>query len=254
MAQSSFKNYKLFFHLYSHKIFFWLFFIVFIVQIVFWKFTERLHAVEDIIPPAPSPYMVKALSFGDEEFLFRILSLRLQNSGDVFAGFVSLKNYDYQRIYNWMTLLDDINSESRLIPSLASYYYSQNSDKNSLEFILKYLDEHSSRNIDKNWWWLFQATFIAKKDLEDLDRALYFANKMAMNQDKEAPLWTKQMPAFISEKRGDACFAFKVIKNLIDESENGSRKISADEMNFMRHFIKNRLAKLKKQNFNPNKC
>jgi len=248
------KNSRLFFHIYSHKIFFWLFVITFISQAFFWKATENYRLVEEIVPPAPSLFVVKASSFGDEEFLFRVLALRFQNSGDVFAGFVSLKNYNYERIYQWMTLLDQINAESRLVPSLASYYYAQNSDKKSLEYILQYLDEHSSKNIDKNWWWLFQATFIAKKDLEDLDRAMYFATKMAQNQDKEAPLWTKQMPAFISEKKGDACLAFKVIKNLIDESESGARIISADEMSFMRHFINDRLTKLKKQNFDPRKC
>ena len=62
------------------------------------------------------------------------------------------------------------------------------------------------------------------------------------------------MPAFISEKKGDGCMAFKVIKNLMDESESGKRQISVEEMNFMRHFINNRLSKLKNQNFNPKKC
>ena len=102
--------------------------------------------------------------------------------------------------------------------ALASYYYSQSSNPEHTNYVLKYLDEHSSVDIDKNWWWLFQATFIAKKDLEDLDKSLYFAEKLAKNQAKEAPLWTKQMPAFISEKKGDGCMAFKVIKNLMDEN------------------------------------
>jgi hypothetical protein len=248
------KNFKLFFYIYSHKIFFWLFILIFICQVFFWRISEKYRVNYDIVPPAPSRHLVKATSFGDEEFLFRILALRLQNSGDIFAGFVSLKKYDYSRIYDWMTILDKLNFESRIIPSLASYYYSQSSILEHKNYILKYLDEHSSRDIDKNWWWLFQATFIAKKDLNDLDKALYFAQKLAKNEAKEAPLWTKQMPAFISEKKGDGCMALKVIKNLIDESESGKRQISAEEMNFMRHFINNRLSKLKKQNFNANKC
>ena len=248
------KNFRLFFYIYSHKIFFWLFILVFIFQIFFWKIAEKYRVNYDIVPPAPSRHFTKAVSFGDEEFLFRILASRLQNSGDVFAGFVSLKKYEYSRIYDWMTTLDKLNSESKIVPSLASYYYSQSSNPEHINYILKYLDEHSSADIDKNWWWLFQATFIAKKDLNDLDKALYFAEKLAKNEAKEAPLWTKQMSAFIGEKKVDGCMAFKVIKNLIDVSEAGKRQISAEEMNFMRHFINNRLSKLKKQNFNPNKC
>lgn len=150
--------------------------------------------------------------------------------------------------------MDLLNDQSRIAPSLASYYYSQSNNSEHLLYVLRYLDEHSSKNIDKNWWWLFQATFIAKRELKDIDKALYFANKLAQNNAKEAPLWTKQMPAFISEKKGDNCMAFKVIKNLIDESESGKRVISIQEMNFMRYFIEKIITKLKKQNFNANKC
>jgi len=248
------KNFKLFFYIYSHKIFFWLFVAVFVAQIFFWKLTEKYRLVDEIVPPAPSNHLIKASSFGDNELLFRTLALRLQNSGDIFAGFVSLDKYDYSRVYDWMSTLDKLNADSRLIPSLASYYYAQTQNKGDLKYVLQYLDEHSSRDIDKNWWWLFQATFIAKKDLNDLDKSLYFAQKLAQNNAKEAPIWTRQMPAFIGEKKGDSCMAFKVIKNLIDESESGKRQISVEEMNFMRHFINERLSKLKKQNFNPAEC
>ena len=248
------KNFRLFFYIYSHKIFFWLFVLVFVFQVIFWKFTEKYRYSADLIPPSPSLQMLKAMSFGDKEILFRSLVLRLQNSGDIFAGFASLAKYDYKRIYDWMTSLDKLNNDSRLVPSLASYYYSQSQNKSDLIYVLQYLDEHSSSDIDKNWWWLFQATFIAKKDLNDLNKALYFAEKLAQNNAKEAPLWTKQMPAFISDKKGDSCMAFKVIKNLIDESESGKRQITAEEMNFMRQFISQMLIKLKNQRFNPAKC
>ncbi|MFZ9180826.1 MAG: hypothetical protein ACO201_03060 [Rickettsiales bacterium] len=244
----------MFFYIYSHKIFFWLFLLVFGLQIIFWLKTERIRHNYDIVPPAPSKQFMNGASFGDKEFLFRIMATNLQNFGDIFAGFKSYKDYDYNRLYDWMTSLDSLNSQSRLVPSVASYLFAQTPKKDDIYFVLKYLDEHSSVNIDKNWWWLFQAVFIAKKDLNDLDKALYFANKLSQNNATEAPIWTKQMPAFISEKMGDNCMAFKIIKNLINESESGKRVISAEEMNFMRHFINERLNKLKKQKFDANKC
>jgi len=244
----------MFFYIYSHKIFFWLFIFVFTLQILFWLHTESFRHNYDIVPPAPSKQFINGASFGDKEFLFRVMATNLQNFGDIFAGFKSYKDYDYRRLYDWMITLDSLNNNSRLIPSVASYLFSQTQKKEDIYLVLKYLDEHSSSDIDKNWWWLFQGVFIAKKDLNDLDTALYFANKLAQNNATEAPLWTKQMPAFISEKKGDNCMAFKIIKNLIDESESGKRQISAEEMNFMRHFIHERLNKLKKQKFDANKC
>lgn len=243
-----------FYHLYSHKIYFWLFVAAFVGQIFFWKHTENIKTPFDIIPPAPNKYAVSTLSLGDNEFLFRILATRLQNSGDVFAGFVALKNYDYQRIYQWMKVLDSLNYESNLVPSLASYYFAQTQNKPDSIYIINYLDEHASQNVDKKWWWLYQAIFIAKKNLQDQNRALDLAYKLSQNNAENAPIWTKQMPAFLHEENGEGCMAFAVIQKLISESENGIREIKPDEMNFMRYFIKDRLQHLKDQKFDPRKC
>ena len=250
-------NFKFFFHLYSHKIFFWLFVLTFCCQLFFWKKTENLHASFDIVPPAPSAYLVSAISLGDKEFLFRILATRLQNSGDIFAGFIALKNYDYSRVYQWMKSLDELNSRSNLVPSMATYYYAQTQKTEDTQYIVNYLDEHASKNLDEKWWWEFQAILIAKSNLKNLDLALELAYKLSNNNSKTAPLWTKQMPAFIYAERNeknDDCLAFGIIEKLIQENENGTRQLSAQEMNMMRYFINERLNNLKSQKFNPKKC
>ncbi len=248
------QQFKFSFHLYSHKIVFWLFVATFALQIFFWHKTEHLKPRLDIVPSVPSKYLVSALSLGDNEFLFRILATRLQNSGDVFAGFVALKNYDYLRIYEWMTMLDSLNDKSHFVPSLASYYYSQTQRREDTRYIINYLEEHSEKDIDANWWWLFQASYIAKVTLGDIDRAIELAQKMGQNNAPNAPLWSKQMAAFLYEEKGQSCMAFSVIKKLINESESGQRQIKSEEMDFMRHFINERLAKLKSQKFDPRKC
>jgi hypothetical protein len=245
---------QFFYHLYTHKIFFWLFILTFAGQIFFWKQTEKFHPTLEIIPPAPNKYLVSAISFGDKEFLFRILSARLQNSGDVFAGFLALKKYDYSRIYQWMKMLDELNPQSNFVPALASYYYAQTQKTEDTRYIINYLSEHAMRDLDNNWWWLFQAVFIAKNNLRDMKVALDVAQKLSQNNSPSAPFWTKQMPAFIYEEMGDGCMAFSVIENLIKESESGARKITPEEMNFMRYFINERLSRLKKQKFDPRKC
>lgn len=252
-------NIRFFYHLYSHKIFFWLFLVTFCCQIFFWKKTEALKPRFDLVPPAPNTYLTSTLSLGDNEFLFRILAARLQNSGDVFAGFSSLKDYDYSRIYQWMTALDTLNQKSQYIPSLASYYYSQTQNKPDTKYIIDYLDEHSSRDIDANWWWLWQAIYISTNNLKDLDRALELAYKLSTNNAKNAPIWTKQMPAFIHEKRGDDdCLSFKIIEKLLQDTEDGKVTVKAERLterlDFMRYFIKNRLKGLKDKNFDPRKC
>lgn len=244
----------IFYHLNSHRFFLLIFALIFCCQLFFSHHFQNIKAKIEIVPPAPNKEVAAILSFGDNEFLFRILAMRLQNSGDVFAGFVALKNYDYVRIYNWMTALDSLDSQSKLAPALASYYYSQTQQIQDVRHVVKYLEEHSEKNIDANWWWLFQAVFIAKDILKDLDLALKLSQKLAQNNAADAPLWTKQMPAFILEKQGEGCLAFQTIKNLIDEAKSGRKKITAREMEFMRFFIKSRLQKLENQKFDPQKC
>ena len=242
-------NYKIFYHDNSHKIFFWLFILTFCCQIFLWKKSENFHSPIEIVPATPNQYLVEAISFGDQEFIFRSLAMRLQNSGDVFAGFVSLKDYDYSRIYDWMKMLDGLNPASHLVPALASSYYAQTTKHEDTRYIVNYLEEHSEKNIDENWWWLFQAVFISKDILKDLPRALELSEKLAQNNSAKAPFWTKQMPAFISEKMGDGCMAFRTIKQLIDDSESAAHQVSPQEMDFMRYFIRDRLSKLKNQKF-----
>lgn len=226
----------------------------FSLQIIFWFKTENIKADYKIIPTPPNQYLLNAASFGDNEFLFRAFVLRIQNSGDIFVNFTSLKDYDYSLLYQWLTLLDGLNEKSNLMPSLATYYFAQTQEKADKSYILRYLDEHASKNIDANWWWLFQAITIAQEDLHDDELALKLAHKLAQNNAKEAPLWTKQMPAFIYAKQGNDCMAFKVIQKILDENNRKQRQISVDEMNFMRYFIKNRLTKLKNQRFDPRQC
>lgn len=251
---SFYQDSRFFFYLYSHKIFFWFFILFFGLQIFFWHKTESIKPELEIVPPAPSKLMISALSLGDNEFLFRAMATRLQNSGDVFAGFVALKRYDYSRIYQWLTALDELNSESHFAPSLAAYVYSQTQKHQDTKYIVDYLEEHSVKDIDHNWWWLFQAIYIAKNTLGDYDRTLKLAYELSQNNSPNAPLWTKEMPAFIHEEMGDGCMAFQVIQKILHESESGVRQIDPTELNFMRHFIQERLHKLEEGKFDPKKC
>src|SRR3989338_3513567 len=194
---------NIFFHTNSHKIFFYLFIFTFILQIFFWTKSKEIKPQYDLLPNLPTTYLTKAMSFGDKEFLFRILANRLQNSGDVFAGFVALKNYDYKKLYQWFTLLDNLNKKSHFTPALAAYYYGNTQNKKDTIYVVKYLEEHSMKDLNHNWWWLYQAIYLATNALHDKNLALDLSYKLSRNTAQTAPLWTKQMPAFIHAKYGE---------------------------------------------------
>lgn len=236
------------------KIFYFGFLFCFLIQILFWFKTENIKPSVYVVPPLPNKYSIEALSLGDKEFYFRILASKIQNAGDTFGRFTPLKEYDYEKLYQWWKILDSLNDKSNLIPTLASYYYSQTQNIEDNIYIVKYLDEHSSKDLDKNWWWMYQAIYIANISLKDHQLALKLAYKLSKADVKKAPLWIKEMPAFIHSRYGEDCEAFAIISRLLKENENGIHKIKAEELSFMNHFIKQRLVNLKKKGFDPLKC
>ena len=245
---------RFFFYQNSYKISFYLFLTFFLLQITFWLKNENIKPNYKIIPAPPSQYFLKAASLGDNEFLFRILAFRIQNSGDIFISPAPLKNYNYNDLYQWLTLLDNLNSKSNSMASLAAYYFSQTQNKGDLIYITNYLYEHAIKDLNSNWWWLFQAINIAEEDLKNDELALKLAYKLTEVNSSKAPLWTKQMPAFIYAKQGNGCMAFKIIKKILDENNAGIRQISANEMDFMRYFIKERIKKIENKKFDPRQC
>ncbi len=230
-----------------------LFFLALSLQIIFWLNTNSFKSSYQLLPNIPNQKLTKTLALGDEEFLFRILSLRIQNAGDIYAGYTPLKYYDYQHLTKWFKYLDQLNSDSRVSASLASYVYSNIKDKHKTRILISYLEDKARLDIDKNWWWAFQAIYLARS-IKDYDKEMELAKLLASNQDPNAPLWTKQIPAFIYAKNSQGCLAFYTIKAIADDLNNKNIKISVDDMNFIKYFINNRLKKLKNNKFDPNKC
>lgn len=245
---------KIYFYQNSVRIFFYIFVFFLILQILFWQKTHQIKPNYKLIPDVQNKYLTEILSFGDKEFLYRANILRLQNAGDIFAGFVALKFYDYNKLYQWFNFLDELNDVSDLTPSLAAYIFANSSEEKNIRLIIKYLKKHGQRNLNNNWWWIFQAIYLASNVLQDNDLALKLANILSQNQDLNAPLWTKQIPAFIHAKKGDGCAAFFIIKNIIDEVNSKKRQASLEEIKFMRYFINVRLKKLKNNKFDPKNC
>lgn len=238
----------------DEKIILLLFVITLSFQVILALDIDHIKPQYDLMKKAPNDKAIDIIALGDKQFMFRMLAFRMQNSGDVFAGFPPLKNYNYKNLYNWMLLLDKYDSKSNVIPHIASYYYSMNQDKKELIYIINYLKNHAMRDFKNKWHWLVQAIMIAKKDYKNNVLALEIANLLADNSTQDMPIWTKQFPAFIYEDMGKNCMAFFVIKNLIDDYEKQETNVDYYQMQFMRYFISKRLDSLKKEKFNPNKC
>ncbi|MFC1659630.1 hypothetical protein ACFL0U_03630 [Pseudomonadota bacterium] len=226
----------------------------FLLQILFWYKIESIKPNLGIVPDLPSKHAARALSLGEEEFYFRVKGLRLQNAGDTFGRVTPLKNYDYKKLYQWFSFLDTINPRSHYIPALAGNYYSNSQNPEDSRYIVKYLEEHYDFNPEGNWWWLYQAIYLATYKLKDQDLTMRLAYKLAETSGENAPTWTKQMAAIMHSKFGQHCESLRVINNILNEYESGKSNISDEDINFMLYFINNRLKAMKEEGFDPKSC
>jgi hypothetical protein len=209
------------------------------VQFIFWFNTKEIYPDMTIIDNPPGPKAVKALSFGDEQFYYRYMALDLQNAGDGYGRFTPLKDYNYEILYRWLFLLDELDYQNNFTPAIASYYFAATQYKPDVIYIVNYLEQHYDRLPDQKWWWLGQAVYLANHKLDNNELALRLAYKLANSPSANMPMWAKQMPAFIHEQMGEDEEAFAI---MIDIMKN-QKSYSQYELNFMAYFLNDRLKK-----------
>jgi hypothetical protein len=208
---------------------------------VLWQGTRNIQPKLEIVPAVPSEEIIKSSSLGDDQFAFRSHSYKLQFAGDTFGRSTPLKDYDYEKLYKWWVLLDDIDSRSNWIAYLVAYYFSATqSPKEQVPYVVDFLEYHSDKNPEKKWWWLSQAVYNAKFKSEDSQRALGLAKKLAsLPNELDIPIWTRQLEAFIYEDQGEYEKACDIIVNVVKNFSDN--QLTEGELNFIHHFVQERL-------------
>ncbi len=220
---------------------FWIiFFLLLGAQVSFWNVTKDHKPPMEVVPAVPGEEAVKALSFGDHQFFFRLLALHLQNFGDTFGRFTALKDYNFTRLNGWFGLLDSLDNSSDHVPTLASYYFSQTQNTPDVIHVVNYLRDHSEGRLNQKWWWRSQAVYLANHKLEDTELALELAKPLLYAED--VPLWVNQLPAFIYEKRGEFGDALAIM----DHIKANAKDIKPGELTFIEHFVTERLTALER--------
>jgi hypothetical protein len=207
------------------------------LQFGYWHQTRHIRPNMGIVPDVPGREAVHALTFGDDQFYFRLLAFRLQNSGDTFGRFTSLRYYDFNKLYHWFNLLDELDARSNMIAAMACYYFSQTQNVADVRYVVDYLYTHSTRDIGHKWWWLVQSIYLAQHKLKDMDLALKVASPLV---NQEVPVWAQQMAAVVHEKRGEMDDALNIMMTIKENAEH----IPEADLKYMTYFIEERLGKL----------
>ena len=214
-----------------------------LLQLFYWTKTHDIKPDMSIVPDVPGRAAVHALAFGDNEFYFRVLAFILQNAGDTYGRFTALRYYDFNKLYHWWGLLDELDPHSNMIPAMATYYFSQTQNTADVRYIVDYLYAHSTRDIAHKWWWLVQSIYLSMHKLNDMDLALKVAGPLV---NKDVPVWAQQMAAVVHEKRGEMDDAFQIMETIRQNAEN----IPEADLKYMTYFVKERLGKLEKMEKN----
>ena len=218
-----------------------------VAQAACWWQLRETRPPMDIVAVPPGKQAVEAMALGETQVFFRVLGMEVQTAGDLFGRFTALFHYDYQRLYNWFVLLDELDPQSNYIPTLASYYFGQSQFAPDTRYIVNYLRQHAQRDITHKWWWMVQAIYIANHRLHDTDLALEMADEMRGHH--ELPIWVQQIPAFIYEQRGEMDSALEIMENI----QANVKDIPKGELNFMEYFVKERVNALEKGSTKPPK-
>ena len=100
--------------------------------------------------------------------------------------------------------------------------------------IVEYLDVIGQRQHGEKWRWLAQAVFLARFRLNDMDRALDLANKLAQAKDGNIPVWARNMPVFILNAKGEKQGAYALMLEILKTSHT---KLHPEEVNEMKNYI-----------------
>jgi hypothetical protein len=209
-----------------------------VLQLTIWNHIKTIKPDMIIVPNVPNKLTTQIIALGDTQFYFRYLAFIIQNAGDSWGRFTALKDYNYEKLLEWFLLLDDLDSKSNYVPSLASYYYAQTQNKADTIYIIEYLRQHAHKDLRTKWWWLVQAVYISNHILKDKELALEIA--LELNQvpyDVNMPIWARQMPAFIHEQLGEKEASKEIIINILENIDN----LTDGELNFMEYFMRDRL-------------
>jgi hypothetical protein len=205
-----------------------------VLQVATWLYVRDTKGAWLGVPPVPGTAAIGAFFLGDRQFAYRASGIMLQNLGETGGYSVAPDDYDFTALKNWFLLADTLDPRSNFAPFLASYYYSTAKNPDNLGRLLDYLYVAGTHPGGHKWRWLAQGVYIARFEMHDLDTALKFAKALAALNEPGMPAWTRQMPAFILNARGDREEALSL---MIEMLKSNAETMHPNELNFTRDYI-----------------
>lgn len=188
----------------------------------------------EIIAPPPGAQVRTVLAFGDEQLLYRMWALGLQNAGDTGGRTTAMRDYNYDYVLGWLNALSALDPHAEYHLLLAARYFSYTPNKNDLRRLVDFIAADVGRAPDKKWYWLTQAVIIAETKIGDLPLALDLARKLAAYDLPGGPGAPRMLPAILLEKVGRLAEAESAMEEVRTRWWND---LTEDERRYLEYFI-----------------
>ncbi|MCK5284757.1 MAG: hypothetical protein KAJ86_04140 [Alphaproteobacteria bacterium] len=219
-----------------------------LLNISVWFYARDMKSQWLNVPPTPSTLGASAFAMGDKQLAYRSIAIMLQNLGDTGGRSTAFTKYNYEELSKWLFLTRDLDAKSNHIPFLASFYFGSTPDVTQLPLLLDYLHVAGQTPGGKRWRWLVQAIYLARFKMNDLDRALKYAKTLAELENPDMPTWTRQMPAFVMNAKGNKEEAIGMLLEILNSGED---HLHPNEINHTREYICTRILDEKEAASNP---
>lgn len=197
---------------------------------------ERLRQTRpalEILPLPPTSTEVSIAALGDHQFLYRRLALALQNFGDTGGRVTPLKNYDMERVVDWLELLDSLDLSAKHHVLLAARYFGETQNRADTIHLIRFIQRHVARNPPGGLQWMTEAITLARR-LDDRSILLDLAEQLGSYDFPQMTIVAYQLPAIIFEREGRYREAVRYMERAIART---SGRASETEAAFMEDFV-----------------
>jgi hypothetical protein len=172
-----------------------------------------------ILPPLPTAAAVRAMSFGDSQFLYRSFVLQIQNAGDTGGRFTPMSMYDMTAVVPWLGVLQTLDFRSNHYAMLAVRYFSEGRTPKDLRLLIDFIDRDVNLAPDRKWIWQTQAVALARDKLKDLEYALVLSRKLVQLADfiPTGYIWALQMEPILLADLGRTAEARSIMDAIVTQ-------------------------------------
>lgn len=181
-------------------------------QLIFAHAVKPLRPAIEEMPYPLGGMALKALAFGDDQFVFRAVARWLQDVGDGGGRMRPLRDYDYDRVVGWLRRLDSLDDRSDYAHVLAARYFGALVEPKAgpprVKKIAEYLRQVALGDPAHRWSWLVWAAIAEQHMVKDRALGLTLANDAASLRGNAAvPAWLPLIAIPLYRLAGDEAAA-----------------------------------------------